>query len=237
MCCLPLAPSLPWKWAPCARQPILVPERPALPFPSCPALIAERWCLTGHTKRCVISRPPFPSLVFSFCTRSACWLWAPGTWRRGSASCSAPWSPGEGSGRAGCHSGAAHLCRNACSEQNKACTNSYHFSKEECHSFPEIYIILQNSATPLHKSCLPSAGGWGQGMGSTDVSELRGTAASPPKCCSPAVWLPHSVPFASVAQAPASGVLKGKTVGSKCCWENVKDWQPTEREAVGLRKI
>lgn len=216
---------------PCSEtgQLVLVPECPALPFPSCPALIAERWCLTGRTKRCIISRPPFPSSVFNFCTWSACWLWAPGTWRRGRASCSSPWSPGEGSGRAGCHSEAAHLCRNACSEQNKACTNSYHFSKEECHSFLKIYIILQDSATPLHKNCLPSDGWRGQGMESMCISKLHGTAASPPECCSSAVQLPHSIPFASIPWARTSGSTKGKIVGSKCCWENVKDWQDTER--------
>lgn len=50
---------------------------------------------------------------------------------------------GKRSNSTGYHSGVAHLCRNACLEQNKACA-LYLFSKDECNCFLKFcYPVVQ----------------------------------------------------------------------------------------------
>lgn len=58
---------------------------------------------------------------------------------------------GNRSNSTGCCSELAYLHRNSCSEQNSTCTNSYLFSKDECHCFLEIYIISQRFCLPVEQ--------------------------------------------------------------------------------------
>lgn len=80
---------------------------------------------------------------------------------------------GEGSNSTGCRSEVAHLCRNACSEQNSACTNSYLFSKDECHSFLDIHIISQKFCYPVKQMLLSHS--W--------LAQPRQPVCPSPLCC------------------------------------------------------
>lgn len=150
----------------------------------------------------------------------------------------------------GCHSGVAHLCRNACSDQNNACTNSYLFSKDECHSFLEIYIISKKFcylveqmlhshsrlAQPRQPVCpvLPSPSRCLRSVsGSMSVYVHLHLTVSPSQmsfichfgCCTLCLICLYSLN----SHCCNSRSNKKKIVGSKHCWENVKDWQPSER--------
>lgn len=159
---------------------------------------------------------------------------------------------GKGSNSTGCHSGVAHLCRNACSEQNNTCTNSYRFSKDEYHSFLEIYIISQKFCCPvkqvLHSHswlvqprqplcpalpspvcCLSSA------SGSMDVYIYLHLTVRPSQMSFICHFDCHTLCLIclhclnSHCSNSQEVIKKKKIVGSKHCWENVKDWQPTEK--------
>lgn len=157
---------------------------------------------------------------------------------------------GKGSNSTGCHSGVPHLCRNACSEQNNTCTNSYLFSKDECHSFLEICIILQKFCYPVEQMlhshsclaqprqpacpalpsplcCLRSA------SRSMDVYIHLHLTVSPSQMSFICHFGCHTLGLICLHSlnshcSNSQGVIK-KIVGSKHCWENVKAWQPTER--------
>lgn len=151
-----LSPSLPWRCTSCIHQLVLIPE---CPVPSFPLLCCSnsRMLMLNWPYKMIHYLTPLlsPSSVFNFSARSVCWLWAASTLRRRNVSRltleTAVQTAAKGSNSTGCHSGVAHLCRNTCSEQNNACTNSYLFSKDECRSFLETYIILQKFCYPVEQ--------------------------------------------------------------------------------------
>lgn len=67
-----LAPSLPWKWAYCIPQLVLIPECPVPSFPPCTVLIAQGWCLANHIKWYIISHPSFPQVLFLIFLHDLC---------------------------------------------------------------------------------------------------------------------------------------------------------------------
>lgn len=91
----------------------------------------------------------------------------------------------------------------------------------------------------LSKLCLPTAGWHSQGSPTAwhCRAPCTGTWAelpALPKCHSPVtlaagLCLSHLLTCPKLSLQPLSGGTKKKVAGSKCCWENVKDWQPTER--------